>query len=938
MERYVVIDLETTGHSAKLGEKIIQIGAVVIEAGQIVERFASYVNPKKEIPPFITELTGITDEHVTEAPLFSELIPFLLPMLENADFVAHNVLFDYSFLKHELEAHGYELNTNHQYDTVELARILLPSEESYKLGHLAEQLGFEHERPHQADSDAEVTGELFLLLLEKLNALPTSTLEHLQRITKTFRSDIDHHIENLLRQDRKAQDNLFDHFRSLSLRRMEKESSENSEQPPPLQTVLQQLKDDQMKDTKQAFERYEKRAGQLQMMEAISNAFESNEHILIEAGTGTGKSIAYLFPAAFYSVANQVPIVVSTQTIPLQEQLLTKDIPILKKLLPFQLNVALLKGRNHYLCLRKFEQSLTYVEDDTYDVQLTKAQILVWITETTTGDIEELSLPTGGRTFWHDVKSDANTELGSFNPWLSRCYYARARRRAQKANIIITNHALLFTDLATEQPLLPAYKHAIIDEAHHFEEAASNHLGQSTDYLSFTYVFARLTSGADNGLLNKLKDMLERYHLFEANPYFKMEKKLKAMNEEVDELFRMLFRYVEKHYRVSTSDVGRVRYRYQSFKESGPIWDAILESCMRLHVLCKDMFTPLMNFCSLLNDLEELAYLERALLADIHAMAKQLYENEQVLYELLLEADLNYVYWIEIEAKGAKNAAFLYKKPIDVAETLADRFFTEKKSVVLTSATLTVNQSFDYQVERLGLEDFGVKRLLIPTSFDYEKQARLLLPTDMPSIKEVSETEYAMEVAIKIERISQETKGKILVLFTSFEMLRAVYEYMKDLRTDETTTTIIAQGITSGSRIKLIKLFKQSESGLLFGTSSFWEGIDMPGAELEHLVIVRLPFSPPGEPHIEAQFEKAKEAGLNPFMAVSLPQAIIRFKQGFGRLIRTKEDKGCIYILDRRISTTRYGSAFVKSLPPIPISKGKLERLLEEVQEFQKNK
>ncbi|GAF65259.1 DNA replication protein dnaD [Bacillus sp. TS-2] len=932
MERYVVIDLETTGHSFKKGDRIIQIGAVVIENEQIVERFASFIQPGIEIPEFITELTGIRDEDVVNAPTFSEVYPLLKEMLESRHFVAHNVLFDYSFLIEHIKAIGEAPPRFYCYDTVELSRILLPQEESYKLGHLAEQLGFTHDRPHQADSDAEVTAELFILLHNKLKALPTTTLKHLQKLTKNFRTDFTRLITPILLKERFEIDQKYDHFRALSLKkRVDEEEGALFSPSLTFDDFIQTFKmgDVQMKN---AFHLYEKRQGQEQMMEAIYDAFSQNEHALIEASTGTGKSLAYLIPSAFYSIAHNQPVVISTQTIPLQDQLLTKDIPILQNFLPFTVKVAVLKGRNHYLCLSKFEQSLTTFTDDTYDICLTKAQILIWITETQTGDVEELSLPSGGNAYWNEVKSDASTDLGAYNPWMSRCFYYRAKKKAQQAHLIITNHALLLTDLQNSQSILPAYKHAIIDEAHHFEEVASNHLGVSTDYFTFTYFFQRLAPGLDYGSLERLKSLLLKYNWIKEVDFTKAEERCITIKEELDEAFRMIYRYVEKKQDTNQSDIGRMSYRYQSYQEKGQMWNAILENVMRIHFLSREWCKPLVNLCVTMQEQVELNYEEKSFLADFKSLIEQYDQHEQYLYELLLESDPNYVYWIEIEPKGARNAVFLYCRPIEVGEILADQFFTSKNSVILTSATLTVSQTFDYQLEKLGLNDFGPKEIMIPTSFDYEKQARLFLPTDMPSIKEVSEREFAVEVSIKLTRLIEETTGKMLVLFTSFDMLRNVNEFVKDMGVD---VPIIAQGITTGSRLKLMKLFKQSERAVLFGTSSFWEGVDLPGKDLTQLVIVRLPFAPPGQPTLEAKLEKAKNDGYNPFLYVSLPQAIIRFKQGFGRLIRSKDDYGCIFILDKRISTTTYGKKFLESLPNIPIITGKLETLLSEAIKFE---
>lgn len=936
-ERYVVVDIETTGHAVTKGDRIIQIGAVVIEQGKIVESFSSFVNPGKLIPPFIEELTSISDETVAHAPPFHEIVPTLLTLLEGGSFVAHNVDFDSSFLTKQLELEGYEFPAMPLFDTVELSRILMPQQESYKLGQLAEQLGFDHDRPHQADSDAEVTATLFIALIHKLKQLPLLTLQQLVPFSRKFKSDLEPLLQTYIQEklhEGVDDTKTYDCYRQLALKKSEIEESQDkqSEQTSTFSAYTETLFEDGK--MKSAFAHYELRPGQQQMMKEVDEAFHKFEHKMIEAGTGTGKSLAYLIPAAFYAYTNKEPVVVSTQTIPLQEQLLIRDLPLLEKMLPFRVKVALLKGRSHYLCLRKFEQSLITIDTDSYDVLLTKALLLIWLTETDNGDIEELNLPSGGRGFWYEVQSDAASDLGPYSPWFSRCYYHRARRRAQEAHLIITNHAMLCTDLVHEQRLLPPYTHAVIDEAHHLEETASDHLGANTDYLTFSYLFQRLGFNQEGGTLEHLYRLVTDYQIETTVTLRQIDDQLLAMKEEVDELFRMLHGFVMNSRKKSSTDVGRIRYRYASYKEQGKVWQAILECAMRVHMLAKDSIATFRELVTPFHEKKDaMTYRDRGFIADVERMIQSLYEQEQTLYGLLLEYDPNVVYWIEAEPRGAKNATYLYSKPIDVSDLLADHFFTKKKSVILTSATLSVNGTFAYQEKRLGLTDFGTKQCMIPSPFSYHEQVRLLLPSDLPNIKDVSDDEFAAEVAVKLWRMAEVSSGKMLVLFTSYEMLKQVYQNVKDFN-EFGSLHLIGQGVTSGSRAKLMKMFKQSEQAILFGTSSFWEGIDLPGSQLQTLVIVRLPFSPPDQPLLEAQYEKAKENGSNPFMEISLPQAIIRFKQGFGRLIRTTQDRGCVFVFDRRISTTRYGKQFIRSLPDVPVYEGKLESLLEQFHDF----
>jgi ATP-dependent DNA helicase DinG len=934
-DRYIVVDLETTGHSFSKGDRIIQIGAVVIENDEIVEMFASFVNPGQNIPPFIEELTGISDEVVANAPSFHEIIPELLPLFDESTFVAHNVDFDLTFLKKQIESEGYIFPSLPVFDTVELSRILLPQQESYKLGQLAEQLGYSHNRPHQADSDAEVTATLFMTLLHKLKQLPVLTLQQLVPLSRKFKSDLEPILEAFIQEKLSFDhndDEQFDCYRQIAIKKVTEEVEEQSDAIT-FSDYSEVLFAEEGK-MKHAFTHYELRHGQQQMMREVDKAFQQNVHKFIEAGTGTGKSLAYLLPAAFYAHTKQESVIISTQTIPLQDQLLSRDLPLLDKMLPFKVKAALLKGRSHYLCLRKFEHSLLDHQDDSYDVLLTKALLLIWITETEHGDIEELNLPSGGKGFWYEVQSDSASDLGRYNPWVSRCFYHRARRRAHNADLIITNHSLLCTDLVHEQRLLPSYSHAVIDEAHHLEETASDHLGAKTDFVTFSYLFQRLGVNQEDGLVEYLLQLFMNYQLDVPSAGAKLNEQLIKLKEELDDLFRMLHGYVLQKNHTSSTDVGRVRYRYESYAEESSKWQAILECTMRVHMKTKDCIGLLRGFLKpFAEKKDDMTYKDRGFIADAESVVESFYEEEQILYEMLLEFDPNVVYWIEIEPRGAKNATYLFSKPIDVSDLLADHFFAKKKSVVMTSATLSVNGTFRYQEKRLGLTDFGVEKCIIPSPFSYMEQVKLLLPTDIPAINEVSDKDFAVEVSIKLWRMMEASSGKMLVLFTSYEMLKQVYYHVKDFN-EFGSFQLIGQGVTSGSRAKLMKMFKQSSQAILFGTSSFWEGIDLPGDELRMLIIVRLPFSPPDQPLLQAQYEKAKENKQNPFMEISLPQAIIRFKQGFGRLIRTTHDRGCVFILDRRISTTRYGKQFIRSLPEVPVHEGKLEDLLNQFSEY----
>ncbi|WP_353626401.1 DEAD/DEAH box helicase [Bacillus sp. JCM 19041] len=400
-----------------------------------------------------------------------------------------------------------------------------------------------------------------------------------------------------------------------------------------------------------AFASFEERPGQRKMMNEVHDAFNDHAHALIEAGTGTGKSMAYLVPSAYYAKTKKKPVVISTYTIPLQEQLLQRDLRLLASVLPFSIKTAVLKGRGNYLDLRKFEHAMQQPDDDSYDVRLTKAQILIWLLETDYGDVEELNLSSGGKTFWLTVQSDGVSDLGKYNPWFSRCFYHRSRRNAQSADLIITNHALLLTDVVQSNALLPTYSHAVIDEAHHLEEAASNHFGVSTSYLSFGFAISRLGEGQDHSAIQKLLKLAKAHGL--TLTLKNAEEALSLLKEDVDELFRMIHVFALGEGNNAT-DVGRISYVFKSFSEQGSLWQAILECAMRIQLHGEKTLAEVTQAYTLVSEEKELTYATRATLADIQAAIAMFEEQVQSVYELLLEYDDQFVYWIEAEPKGQK--------------------------------------------------------------------------------------------------------------------------------------------------------------------------------------------------------------------------------------------------------------------------------------------
>jgi ATP-dependent DNA helicase DinG len=916
MNRYVVVDLETTGNAAKHGaDKITQIAAVVIEDGEVHEIFSTFLNPEKPIPPFITELTGIHDEMVQHAPLFRDIAPMIVELLENSYFVAHNVHFDWNFLQEELKLAGYAPLSCPVIDTVELARILLPTADSYKLSDLARMFGLNHENPHRADSDAMVTADLFFKLCEKLDELPLVTLQSLYELSKGLKSDIGELLSHYILKQAEYDENSkhYDIYRNIALRKSNYAVQIREEESPSFSAFAHVME----AYLKQEMPGYEKRDGQSIMMQEVYNALQDARFSLIEAGTGTGKTLGYLIPALFHAREKESPVVVSTQTVQLQQQILEKEIPLLKRVLPFSFETALIKGRKHYICLHKFEHALSE-EDTNYDNILTKAQILVWLLQTETGDVDELNLPSGGKLLWERICSDANSPA---KQWSTRCFYQRAKHRVYFADLIITNHAMLFHDLTHEESLLSSYEYVVLDEAHHIEEVSSHALGEQFSCMQFQLLLSRFGTLETDDVLTQLYKTMDYYQCASFKAFKKINHALKDIKFESDELFRMLRSFLFD--RNKQEESVRLVYRYDVRKERGKLWRAISEAADRLS---HSLVGVLKLFAEQEQIIEE-RMSEEIIAKEFSNLVQALEQYRHSLVSLLLHEHQDGVTWMETEAKGTLHSTVIYKQPIDVSEILADKLFAKRKSVVLTSATLTVNGTFDYMIQSLGLSDFHPAVMSVPSPFPYKQQVQMMVPTDVPNIKHVSQEEYVQAISMQIAAIAKATKGRMLVLFTSYEMLRQTYIKVKE---DEELQefALLAQGVNSGSRMRMTKHFQQFEKAVLFGTSSFWEGIDIPGEALSCLVMVRLPFAPPDQPIMAAKSAKLKEQGGNAFMELSLPHAIIRFKQGFGRLIRTKEDQGLFFVLDRRITTTFYGKRFISSIPEIPIYEKTIEELL----------
>lgn len=684
---------------------------------------------------------------------------------------------------------------------------------------------------------------------------------------------------------------------------------------------------------------YEHRPQQLAMLRAVSDAFNDEEVLSVEAGTGTGKSLAYLIPAILWSQANRQRVVVSTHTINLQEQLIGKDLPLLIERAGLTCRAALVKGRGNYLCRRKAAQvdaqAAQLVEDDLLQEL---RQILEWAAHTTDGSLADL--PVRPRPdVWEQVVSEHDNCLRARCPFYSSCFFYGARRAAAAADLLVVNHHLLMADLAlrsevgdyTQNAVLPPSARVIIDEAHHLEDVATAYFGSQVSLATIERALSRLQSRRHlgKGLLPALALGLESVdtagnalHARGAAQWINQRLLPGCTNLSVDaeECFsRALDAFLDLPERGAAgalaAEPADEKLRVTEAVRETPFWRVVVE---RVGALATALDAYAGDLGGVLERLEllsdEVDQQLRYLGTELGAVRGRLSAMAVALLAFS-DDDAGYCAWIELRRRTRGGPALsFHRAPIEVAPLLQRALFEPFATTVLTSATLSVNGAFDYLHERLGVDRVDpperVRALRVESPFDFARQALLLVPADLP---EPTARDYEPASQAAMQRVLDITRGGTFLLFTAYGALnRAWYELAGTLRANGLTP--LRQGELS--RHVLLARFTREPGAVLFATDSFWEGVDVPGDALRCVVITRLPFRVPTEPLEQARVDAIATRGGDPFGERAMPQAVIRLKQGFGRLIRSRTDRGCVVVLDGRLARKRYGRVFLQSLPP----------------------
>ena len=912
---YTVLDIETTGFDFRKNE-IIEIGAIKFKEGNQVGKFSEFIKPKEQVPLFIKQLTNITDAQLASGIDLKSALTSLRKFVENDIIICHNTGFDIGFLNEKYSSLGMSSISNRIFDTLEISRIYLPFLLNHKLGTVAEYFEIDVENAHRAIFDAEVTGLIFSGLLNFIDEHIEPKLNY--EISKTaLLADLDTDLSYFLEK-------ITDYQQKYALLSKKKKSPISFNNKCYVSHEMNNYKDHSIDEIfgekglfAGKFENYEIRNGQIEMAKAVMHNFSNDEYLLVEAGTGVGKSLAYLIPAIIHSNKNDAKVIISTNTKNLQEQLFHKDLPTLKECVDIPFKATLLKGRRNYLCEKKWMDSTFEFEKSftSFDAKI-MLYLYVWKEFTQTGDISENS-SFNEKIFagvWRKLSTDGHFCRGRKCQFFSKCYLMNVRKKTENSNLVIINHHLLLADLMSENAVLGEYQNLIIDEAHNLPHLAPGELGLSLGYNDFSnffsYIFAR-RKRFQTGIFPSLKGAITK------SSFDKIKKEFLLL--KIEEIIQIIEdrSLVLKQFFKEIGDVVHDKGSYGKLRlknlDAHPFISSYLNEIIEfIELLSKSVMTIINE----MKGIKSSVFVEYETNLDnvkgVQQKLAEFYDAVQVFYN---PDFVDNVFWMESFRTKIENYpnGILNQAPLNINELMNELLYKNVKSVVFTSATIAIRGKFKYFAGRMGLDLLDkdkVQELVVESPFDFDKQALVLVAGFLPQPKDRFFQSQSIEL---IKEAIEVSKVGTMVLFTSYKDLNMAYDDLNEsFYKDKIMLLTQGKGI---SRSVMLSEFRKNKNAVLFGTNSFWEGIDVPGESLSLLILYKLPFMVPSEPIVEAFIEKLEAEGKNSFLHYMVPNALLKYRQGFGRLIRNKTDRGVVLVFDNRISTKQYGKYFIETVP-----------------------
>jgi ATP-dependent DNA helicase DinG len=916
MTSIVSLDLETTGLDENR-EAIIEIGAVKFTNRRVEAEYTTLINPGKHIPDFITGLTGIDDSMVRNAPRLRDVANDLTAFIGNSPILGHNIKFDIGFLR---KAGLFEFHQS--IDTYELASVLMPTASRYNLGSLGQQLSIPLPATHRALDDARVTQACYVRLLELVQELPLKTLQEIVELSNFVDWDAGWVFEQALHlrakegiKVRQTHSTVASKI-SLGLAKRDYPAIEKNDEPLPIDPEEAASVLEYGGPFSKYFESYEQRPQQVDMLKAVTNALSNGNHLIVEAGTGVGKSFAYLVPAALFAVQNNTRVVVSTNTINLQDQLIKKDIPDLRAALNLDLRAAVMKGRSNYLCPRKLEFMRSHGPANANEMRVL-AKIIVWGLDNDSGDRNELNL-TGPieREVWmrlsaEDDNCTTETCLGRMS---GACAFHRAKQAAQGAHLLVVNHALLLSDVSTGNKVLPEYDYVIVDEAHHIESAVTSALSFRMTENDLDRMLKEL-GGSSAGVLGRM--LTDTHQTIQPSEFGLLQQKAKFATDQafrVEQLSKQFFKMLGDFIAMQREGQPISNYSWQlritPASRSLTGWDDVEIAWSQVSETMGLLLKSLDEIYKVLGEIYANGHenVEDAM-GTLGGIVRRMVEAETAASGMIHKPSNELIYWVEVNPRGERIS--LNAAPLRVGPLVEKHLWNDKACVVMASATLTTHGEFRYLRNTLSANE--VDTLALGSPFDYESSTLLYVANDIP---EPNAQGYQQTLDRAIISTAKATGGRMLVLFTSYAALKKTAQAITGPLGHE-DIFVYEQG-EGASPNALLESFKTTDRAVLLGTRSFWEGVDVPGDALSIVVITKLPFDVPSDPIISARSELYEDS----FNEYYLPESILKFRQGFGRLIRTASDHGVVAIFDRRVLTKQYGKLFLESLPQCTAKQG----------------